>query len=198
MKFASSFGALDWPTTWKSLQFMPLDRQVRDLSWKVAHGVLYTADRLISFGYHYAPSCFCGYHLECAEHLFFSSPLAKSGLDWIQSVLFLATPLAPSITVRHVLFGFSSDDFRCVPRVFAYMLNVCKFLVWAQRNDFRFRSKPPSAISLLARLKQRLHIYLPLFFKRFRSARRRRYFLRQWAANGVLGSIQDNSFVPAF
>lgn len=81
LKFASSFGALDWPTTWKSLQFMPLDRQVRDLSWKVAHGVLYTADRLISFGYHYAPSCFCGYHLECAEHLFFSCPLAKSGLD---------------------------------------------------------------------------------------------------------------------
>ena len=143
LKFASSFGALDWPVTWKSLQFMPMDHQVRDLSWKVAHGVLYTADRLISFGYQIAPSCFCGYHLECVEHLLFSCPLAKSGLDWIQSMLFLATPVAPSISVRYVLFGFSSDDFRCVPRVFAYMLNVCKFLVWAQRNDFCFRSKPP-------------------------------------------------------
>ena len=75
LKLASSFGALDWPTTWRSLHFMPLDHQVRDLSWKVAHGVLYTADRLISFGYQYSPLCICGYHLECPEHLFFLLPL---------------------------------------------------------------------------------------------------------------------------
>ena len=81
LKFASSSGALDWPVAWKSLQFMPLDRHVRDLSWKVAHGILYTADRLISFGYQIALSCFCGYQLECVQHLFFSCPLAKSGLN---------------------------------------------------------------------------------------------------------------------
>ena len=198
LKFASSFGLLDWPATWKALQFMPLDRQVRDLSWKIAHGVLYTADRLISFGYQYLPSCFCGYHLECSEHLFFSCPLARSGLDWIQSQLFLASPFAPSITVRHVLFGFSSDDLLCVPKVFAYLLNVCKFLVGGQRNDFRFRSKPPSAASLIARMKQRLRFNLLLFFKRFVSARRRRYFVRQWGPNGVFGTIRGSSFVPSF
>ena len=195
LKFAASFGALDWPVTWRSLQFMPLDRQVRDLSWKVAHGVLYTADRLISFGYAISPACFCGYHLECPEHLFFSCPLARSGIDWIQSILYLASPLAPSISVRHVLFGFSSDDLLCVPRVFAYLLNVCKFLVWGQRNDFRFRSQPPSAVCLLARLKQRLRFYLPLLFKRFVSVRRRRYFARQCGANGVLGTVSGSSFV---
>ena len=198
LKFARSFGRLDWPATWKSLQFMPLDRQVRDLNWKIAHGVLYTADRLISFGYQYPAACFCGYHLESPEHLFFSCPLVQSGFDWIQSMLFVASPTAPSITVRHVLFGFSSDHLLCVPRVFAYMLNVCKFLVWVQRNDYRFRSKPPSAICLLTGLKQRLRFYLPLYFKRFKSNRRRRYFLRQWGANGVLGSIRESSFVPCF
>lgn len=198
LKFAPSFGALDWPATWKSLRFMPLDRQVWDLNWKVAHGVLYTAERLISFGYQIPQACFCGYHTESLEHLFFSCPLVQSGYDWIQSILFLASPTAPSITVRHALFGFSSDDLLCVPRVFAYMLNVCKFLVWSQRNDFRFRSKPPSALCLLARLKDRLRFYLPLYFKRFKSARRRRYFLRQWGANGVLGSIRDSSFVLSF
>ena len=51
-KFRPSFGDLDWPSTWKSLFYMPLDRQVIDLNWKVAHGVLYTAERLSSFGYH--------------------------------------------------------------------------------------------------------------------------------------------------
>ena len=198
LKFAASFGALDWSMTWKSLHFMPLDRQVWDLNWKIAHGVLYTAERLVSFGYQYPLSCFCGYHTESLEHLFFSCPLAQSGYDWIQSLLFHASPTAPRINVRHALFGFSSDDLLCVPRVFAYMLNVCKFFVWCQRNDYRFRSKPPSALSLLARLKDRLRFFLPLYFKRFKSARRQRYFLRQWGANGVLGSIRNASFVPSF
>ena len=98
-KFAASFAPLDWSSTWKSLQFMPLDRQVRDLNWKIAHGVLYTAERLISFGYQYQPSCFCGYPLESLEHLFFSCPLSRSGLAWIQSLLFQASPLALSINV---------------------------------------------------------------------------------------------------
>ena len=178
LKFAASFGPLEWSMTWKSLHFMPLDRQVRNLSWKVAHGVLYTAERLISFGYQYQPSCFCGYPLESLEHLFFSCPLSKSGLDWIQSLLFLASPSAPAIDVHHVLFGFSSRELRSVPRVFAYLLNICKYLVWLQRNDFRFRSVRPSAVRLLAVLKLRIHFYLPLFFKRVVSVRRRCYFLR--------------------
>ena len=28
------------------------------LNWQVAHGVLFTVDRLISFGYNYDPACF--------------------------------------------------------------------------------------------------------------------------------------------
>lgn len=118
-KFRLSYPNLDWLSTWRSLFFLPLDRQVIDLNWKIAHGVLYTAERLISFGYAYNPSCFCGFHTETLEHLFFSCPLAQSGIAWIQSVLFRASPLAPPIEARHLLFGFSSDEFRCVPRIFA-------------------------------------------------------------------------------
>ena len=50
-KFLPSFGTLYWPSTWRKLFFFDMDWQVIDLSWKVAHGVLYTADRLSSFGY---------------------------------------------------------------------------------------------------------------------------------------------------
>lgn len=96
--------------------------------------------------------------------IFFSRPLVQSGFAWIQSFLSQASPLAPSITVRHALFGVLSDELRCIPRVFAYFLNVCKFLVWVQRNDFRFRSEPPSADCLIACLKARLRFSLPLFF----------------------------------
>ena len=49
-KFLHVFGPWAWSSTWSSLFLMPLDRQVIDLNWKLAHGVLYTAERLASFG----------------------------------------------------------------------------------------------------------------------------------------------------
>ena len=93
-KFAGTFGDQHWPTTWRSLTFMPLDRHVVDLAWPVAHGVLYTAERLAGFGYSFDLSCFCGQGRDSAEHLFFSCPLAQSGIAWIQSLFF---PSFPSI-----------------------------------------------------------------------------------------------------
>ena len=116
----------------------------------------------------------------------------------VQSMLFRASPLAPSITVRHMLFGFSSDKLLCVPRVFPYLPNLCKFLVWCQRHDHRFRSVPPGALRLLACLKSRANFYLPLFFKRFLFQRRRRYFHRRWGANGVVGRVSGGSFKLSF
>ena len=121
-------------------------------------------------------------------------PLAKSGLDWIQSLLFLSSPLATAITVRHVLFSFSSDELLCVPRVFCYLLSLLKFSVWCQRNDYRFRSKPPSAVGLIASIKGRLSFNLPLLFKRFRSRRGRRFFQLQWEANDRIGKVVGDSF----
>ena len=102
--------------------------------------------------------------------------------------------MAPSLELRHLLFGFNNDELLCVPRVFSYVLNVCKFFIWTQRNDFRFRSVPPSALKLLAAVKARARFYLPLFFKRFVSDRRKRYFFRQWGAYGVVGSLQQGVF----
>ena len=126
VKFRSNYGDLDWDSTWKTLFFMPLDRKPIDLCWKVAHGVLYTAHRLVSFGLNVPPDCLCGHCDETLVHLFFHCALAQSGLDWIQSLLFLSSPLAPAVTVCHVLFGFSSDELLCVPRVFCYLLSLLK------------------------------------------------------------------------
>ena len=161
-KFRTSY-QIDRPSTRRSLFLLPLDRQVIDLSWKVAHGVLYTADPLISFNYAIPSACFCGFPLESSLHLFFHCPLAQSGISFIQSLLFLASTLAPAIEERHLLFGFSSAEFRHVPNVFPYLFNVSKFLVWCQRNDFRFRAEHPSALRLLACLKSRTRFYLFLF-----------------------------------
>ena len=76
-----------------------------------------------------------------------------------------------------------------MPRIFVYLLNVCKLVIWHSRNDQRFRDIPPSAASVIIKVKTRVKLNLPLFFKRFKSARRQRYFHRQWGARGVVASV---------
>ena len=178
-KFFPTFGVLYWSTTWRELFFFDYDRQVIDLSWQVSHGVLYTASRLVAFGCDVEPSCFCGPVMETPEHLFFHCPLAHSVLSWLQSLMFSCSSLSPSLLCRHVLFGFSADELLCVPRIFVYMLNVCKYFIWRARNDFRFRDVRPGAVVVIEHVKSRVKFFLPLFFKRFKSSRRRRYFHRQ-------------------
>ena len=76
-KFSPIYGPIDWKSTWASLYFLPLDRPVSDLNWKIAHDVLYTADRLISFGLDVPAACFCGAALETLAYLFFRCPLEE-------------------------------------------------------------------------------------------------------------------------
>ena len=100
-KFAPSFGLLYWPTTWHSLSFFDLDRPVIDLNWKIAHGVLYTAERLSSFGLPVPFSCFCGAPVESLTHLFFACPLAQSVLSWLQSLMFSFNQMSPVLLARN-------------------------------------------------------------------------------------------------
>ena len=124
LKFCPFFGTLYWPATWKQVHIMYLDRPVVDLCWRVSHGVLYTAERLVGFGYNIVPNCLCGHPLETLYHLFLWCPLAQSGISWAPSLLFQAAPLAPTQAIRHILFGFSNDELLVVPLVFVYLLNV--------------------------------------------------------------------------
>ena len=55
VKFRSNYDDLDWDSTWKTLFLMPLDKKPIDLCWKGAHGVLYTAHRLVSLGLNVPP-----------------------------------------------------------------------------------------------------------------------------------------------
>ena len=105
LKFSPVYGQLYWPSTWSQLYFFPIDRPVLDLSWKVAHGVLYTADRLLGFGYCVDPLCFCGLAPECPSHLFFSCPLAQS--------VVVAVPFLKRTVVVNGLVGMSGGH--CTP-----------------------------------------------------------------------------------
>ena len=160
-----TFGALYWPSTWRQLHFANFDRSVLDFSWRVAHGVVLNAQRLISFGLHVSQHCFCGPVLQSLSHLLFACPLAQSVLSWLQSLMFRYSPMAPVLLLRHVLFGFNLDELRILPRVFVHILNVCKFCIWLARNDFRFRSLQPGAKPVIESVKARVKFHLTVFFQ---------------------------------
>lgn len=101
--FRPVYGDLDWDSTWKTLFFMPLNRKLIDLCWPRC---FVHCSPPCFFGLNVPLDCLCGHSDETLEHLFFYCPLAQSGLEWIQSLLVRSSPLAPAITVRHVLFGF--------------------------------------------------------------------------------------------
>ena len=192
-KFLPLYGSLYWSTTWRELSFCPVDGPVIDVAWQVAHGVLYTADQLISFGYDYDPNCFCG-SLETPSHLFFECALAQRVLGWIQSLMFHVSSLCPSLLCCHVLFGFSASELAVVARVFVYLLNLARYFLWRARNDYHFRDVQPGVLPLIEVVKACAKCHLCILFKRFRSSCRQRYFHRQWGAYGVVGRVSQGSF----
>lgn len=112
-----------------------------------------------------------------------------------QSPMFNAFPLRPSLLVRRVLFVFfSGNELRVVPRVFSYLINAVNFCIWCARNDFRFRDVRPSGLVVLERVRARIRFYLPLFFRHFKSARRR-YFVRQWGARRIVAFLKGGRLV---
>lgn len=115
---------------------------VIDLVWKIFHWVLYTAERLSSFDYDLSTTCFCANQRKSLQYLFFYCPLEVSLLSWLRSLMFLAAPLCPTILLRRVLFGFSSDEVSLVPQVFICLTSV----------NFRFRGKRPSAVDVMERV----------------------------------------------
>ena len=151
----------------------------------------------MEFGLHVSQYCFCGPVLESLSHLLFSCPLAQIVLSWLQSLMFRYSPMSPVLLLRHVLFGFNLDELRTLPRVFVYILNVCKFCIWLARNDFRFRSLQPGAIPVVESAKARVKFHLTVSFKHQRTARRRRFFTRRWGANGVIASFAGGNLTFA-
>ena len=77
------------------------------------------------------------------------------------SLLCFPLPLArcPTLSIRHVLFGFDPNEIRIVPNVFVYMLNDCKYFIWHARNDFRFRDVQPGAIVIIEEVKSTCLFY---------------------------------------
>ena len=194
-KFATIYGPLYWEHTWRQVATTPLDRKVRDHSWKVAHGVLLTADRLTRFGMSVDQRCFCSQDDETPSHLFFHCTFISSLLLWAQSIIMRANPSFPSLLERHLLFGFNPTELRNISPVCLYFINLIKYFVWLARNDLRFNDKQPNLVSTKAKIVARLNTHLQVFSKKFLSPAKRRNFHAAW---NVLGKFSPDIRTIAF
>lgn len=102
-KISPSFGTLDWSAAWRSWFFLPLDRKVSDLNWKIAHGIHYNAQCLSSFWPYVPLACFCGCQLESLEHLFFFYPLVQSGYASICNYTNQIKPVDPTYNYWNIV-----------------------------------------------------------------------------------------------
>ena len=148
---------------------------------------MYTADRLIGFGYDIDATCFYNTALETPSHLFFLALLNKAPCPSLNLLCSPTPPLARLLSV--VMYCL------VLPKVFLYVLNVCKFFIWYARNDFRFQGVCPGAPQLITKVHSRVGFHLSLLFKRYKSLRRKLIFHRQRGVAGIIGSVVDDRFV---
>ena len=74
--------------------------------------------------------------------------------------------LIPSLACRHeTVLGLTMMGSLC-PSCFC-LRSQCKYFLGMARNDYRFRDVAPSTVAVLAQVKVRVRLHLPLLFKRF-------------------------------
>ncbi len=177
-----------------------LDRAVVDVNWKIAHGVLYTASRLVnSFGMvNIDPQCHCRADKETLEHLFFECRYSRILVGWVYFNLMMYDATATPFTVDELLFGLSRERRKRIPNVIVWMLLVVKHHLWLAQNDFRFRGKLRTEAECLKAIIARIKFLLKVLAGRCRSPSQIRLFEKQWLANQTLGHFEGEKLVFSF
>lgn len=187
-KYRSLGLVVDWSTVWSNLNLWRFIRPVRDTNWLIAHGVLYTADRLIRFGMQVDPSCHCGAE-ESAVHLFTRCPVARRIFAWYQSVVKLVIPSSVRPSPSQLLVGY--DRAMTIPPVFPCLLGIIRHRLWIARNGFRLDQTPVVYQSILSAVKSSLRFVVRIQQRHCP----RDLFVEAWLANGLLGHVSEENII---
>lgn len=174
--------SVDWPTVWMNLHLWRFVRPIRDISWLVAHGILPTADRLLTFGMHVDPLCDCGQH-ESLQHLFFGCAFAQRVLAWYTTMLRRFRPNSSSPTVQEVLVGYRSSE--KLPPIFSCLLGIIRYYVWLSRNHTRFDGIPRDYGRVLSQITSSARFVIRIQRQHCPS----QSFGSSWLANGTFGVV---------
>ena len=109
-------------------------------------------------------------------------------------VIILLHPRPLLLIVELCFSGSRATSYFASPGLLRTLSTSSSILSGDNETTSFFRGVTPSHLRLIAQLRARVSFFLPLFFKRFRSPRKQRLFLRQWGANGTLGFLTGDSF----
>ena len=160
-------------------------RSTLDTAWKIAHGVIPTADRLIHFRMNVSPRCFCQEN-ESLEHLFHSCAITSQVLIWFSNILFSYRHNAPLVSIRHVLVGF--ERALAIPVGFQVLLHIIKHHIWLHRNSIRFDLSRPDSILLLNHIKTTFKFALRVQFRHTPISQ----FTAACLASGIFGYVSPD------
>ena len=178
----TKFPWVNWSATWDSIHLCKYICSTLDTVWKIAHGVLPTADRLVRFGMDIPISCFCG-HPETLDHLFFHCPLASRLWFWFSTMAHHYRTDFPRLTNTVIRFGFPRSA--AVPKGFQILSHIIKHQLWNHRNRVRFDSTGISSKTVLESVKNQFRFTLRIQKKHTSSS----FFYASWLAMGTFGFI---------
>ena len=176
---------VEWHSVWRNLQLWRYVREVRDTNWKIAHGILPTADRLLRYNSTTDPCCHCGQH-ESLVHLLVECPLAKQLFAWYQTLVRRASPQQHRLTTSEIMVGYDSSI--ALPPVFPCLLGLIRHRIWIARNGWRFDQSPVEYRSVLAHVSSSLRFVLSVFHRRCP----RDFFIASWLAGGIFGHLSPD------
>ena len=160
-----------------------------DTNWKIAHGILPTADRLLRYNSKIDPFCHYG-HCESLVHLLVECPLAKQLFDWYQTLVRRASPQQHRLTASEIMVGCDSSI--ALPPTFPCLLGLIRHRIWIARNGWRFDQSPVEYRSVLAHVFSSLWFVLSVYHRRCPC----HLFTASWLAGGILGYLsRDNVLV---
>lgn len=181
-KFRDLGIVVHWPEVWASLNLWRYVRPVQDTAWLTFHGISPTADRLLRFGMHVDPLCFCGLP-EDLLHLLSSCWFAQECFRWFLSLLQKFRPTITLLSPSETLFGFPTN--RGLPVVFSALLGVLRHHIWLARNAYRFDNVLPHTETTLHKAKATFRFLLRMHHRHHP----RDHFSHDWLADGVIGVI---------
>ena len=180
-----NLGISSWSLVWSSIHRCKFIRWTLDTAWKIAHGVIPTADRLIHFRMNVSPRCFCQEN-ESLEHLFHSCAITSQVLIWFSNILFSYRHNAPLVSIRHVLVGF--ERALAIPVGFQVLLHIIKHHIWLHRNSIRFDLSRPDSILLLNHIKTTFKFALRVQFRHTPISQ----FTAACLASGIFGYVSPD------
>ena len=180
----------EWPNVWRSLILWRFNRNVRNTSWLIAHGILPTADRLIRFGMRVDPLCHCGKE-ETLIHLFTACPLVLQLMRWYHSILRRFSPSAPFPSPSQMLVGYASSV--RLPPVFPCLLGIIRHYTWVARNAYTVDRTRPNFATSRDWIKSSLRFQLKIQRRHCMP----RQFVDHWLAGGVFGAVTSRD-TPEF